>query len=698
MTRFRVVRIAPSDFKVAALAAMPSQTPPQSTVPSDTTPRASGRSFSSLDRELCTNLDQALGLEWLLTDGCGGYASSTVVQCPTRKYHGLLVAPPASTAKRYLFLSRYEEHLVVDGHSFPLSIARYEDLWSPEGHLCQESFDLVPFPSSLYRIGEAEVRREILMPKGRHAVLVKYSITGVDEAVELQLRPLLPFREADALTVENTHLNSTVTEFGSGFSVQPYDGLPGVSFSWTGSDTEFESDSGWFNNIEYSEEIARGYPGREDQWCPGIIKLRLEPKKDVIVACAMNLAIENPAELWDSESERQVREAAAVLGDLPSRLALTADAFIYRATDGRPGIMAGFPWFLEWGRDTYIALPGLTLARGKRELCGEILAAALPFLRDGLLPNIFANTPADSHYGSADAALWYARAVRAYDLAGASEEEILERYLPALTSIAVGYRDGTGLGIKCDESGLPRMGSADLNATWMDAVTEFGPVTPRHGFPVETCALYYFLLAYLEDLNHRRGDLQVEAEWREAKRLAGRAFMERFWIEDQRYLADVWDADVREESVRPNMVIAAALEFSPLTREQRTDVVQRAELELLTSRGLRTLSPKHADYIGHYGGTPLERDGAYHQGTVWPWLLGFFTEAWLRSIGTRVKDLRRVREVLDGFEEHMNEAGLLQCSEVFDGDPPHTAGGSIAQAWSTSELLRAFKMVEERKP
>ncbi len=659
---------------------------------------ASGRALASVDHESCQQLESALSREWLLTDGRGGYASSTIVQCATRKYHGLLVAPPASTAKRYLFLSRYEEHLVADGHHFPLSIARYGELWSPQGHLSLESFELVPFPSSLHRIGEAEVRREILMPKGQHAVLVRYSIRGTTEDVELELRPLLPFREADALTEENTHLDGTVTRASSGFSVQPYQGLPGVSFSWAGCEAEFEEEPGWFNDIEYTEETARGYPAREDQWCPGIVRLTLKPNSDAVVACALNLPIKDPVELWATESARQVKASANVLGDMHSRLSQTADDFIYRALDGRPGIIAGFPWFLEWGRDTYIALPGLTLTRGKRELCGEILAAALPFLNNGLLPNIFGNTPEASHYGSADASLWYARAVCAYDRAGASEEEILERYLPALTSIARGYRDGTGLDIACDEGGLPRMGSKDLNATWMDAVTVDGPVTPRHGFPVETSALWYFLVAYLEELNARHGDETAEAEWREAKRLAGRSFVERFWIEDGRYLADVWDDGVRETSVRPNMVIAAALEFSPLTRGQRTDIVQRVEAELMTPRGLRTLSPKNVDYIGRYGGEPLERDGAYHQGTVWPWPLGFFCEAYLRAIGTRVKDARHLRELLAGFEEHIDESGLLHISEVFDGDPPHKPGGSIAQAWSTSELLRAFKMIEERQP
>ncbi len=678
---------------------MPSTTPVQPHGTSRGT-LPSGRSLLSIHHDQCLRLRHVLAREWLLTDGRGGFASSTPLLCPTRRYHGLLVAPVAGSGggKRHLFLSRFEEHVVRGERRFPLSVGRYSEVFSPRGHRSLESFDLVPFPSSLYRIGRAEFRREILVPRGRHAVLVRYAVSGALADVELELDPLLAFREADSLTFENDALDPSVEELPRGFAVRPYDGLPKLAFTWAGTGGSFEPRSTWFNGVEYQEELARGYPGHEDLWSPGCLRLATGGESEIVVAASLGEPIEDPLELWHEESRRRVLRASSVGTGTRSVLDLAADEFLYRASDGRPGVIAGFPWFGEWGRDTYIALPGLTLARGDLELAGEILTAALPFLSGGLLPNVFGADPESSHYGSADASLWYALAVLRYDRAGAGEDEIVERFLPALAEIAESYLAGTGLEIVCDEGGLPRLGTTELNATWMDAVTPDGPVTPRNGFPVETSALWYSLLAHLEELEVRRGDERAAKRWKKAKRRAGRTFVERFWIEDKRYLADVWNEDGRDESVRPNMVIAAALEASPLKRGKRTDVVQRAEVELLTPRGLRTLSPQSEGYVGRYAGGPDERDGAYHQGTVWPWPLGFFCEAWMRAIGTRGRDVEHLRGLLDEFAPHLAEAGLLHCSEVFDGDPPHAAGGTIAQAWSTSELLRAYAMLDRRSP
>ncbi len=674
----------------------PATSRPTAERPSPTAP--SGPPLFTMAREDCMRLQHALRREWLLADGLGGYATSTVLMCPTRRYHGLLTAPAITgpgAAKRHLFLARYEEHAVRGETRFPLSIARYRGLWSPQGHRSLESFELVPFPSALYRIGSASIRREILVPRGRHAVLVRFGVSGAEPDVELHLRPLCAFRDADALAVENTALDPTVTDLLRGFRVRPYGALPALCFTWSGAPATFEREPVWYRGIEYEEELARGYPGHEDQWSPGTLRLALGGEGEAVVAASLGEPIDDPAELWREESRRRVVRASAARLDEPKRvLDLTADEFLYRALDGRPGILAGFPWFGEWGRDTYISLPGLTLARGELELAGEILTAALPFLRGGMLPNVFGRDPEGSSYASADASLWYALAVRRYDEAGASEEELVERFLPALVEIAESYRAGTGLDIACDEGGLPRLGSPDLNPTWMDAVTSTGPVTPRFGFPVETSALWCSLLAHVEDLWTRRGDAAAAKTWRAAKKLAGRTFLERFWIPEKRTLADVWNEGARDESVRPNMIVAAALEDCPLTRGQRTDVVQRVEVELLTPRGLRTLSPKDKAYIGRYGGAPDERDGAYHQGTVWPWLMGFFCEAWLRGVGTRKRDLDMLRAHLDAFAPHLAEAGLLFCSEVFDGDPPHAPGGTIAQAWSSAELLRAYALLD----
>ncbi len=660
-----------------------------------------------LDRESLLLLERSMTREWLETDGRGGYASSTVLMCPTRRYHGLLVAPPRGSIRRHVFLSRFEETLHGGGRSVPISMARYPGLWSPHGHQAIASFDLRPWPSFLYLFGSARIERDVLMAKSLRAVLLRYRVSGQGNRVELALRPLLAFREADALTFENMALDPRTERIAGGIRCQPYAGLPPIHIVAGGAVARFEADPVWYRQIEYPSDLARGYDGREDQFSPGVLRIPIESGVDVIVAASLEDPVSAPEDLWERETAARKAALAECAGDpVRTRAAArhVADDFLFRTADGRLSVIAGFPWFGEWGRDEFVSLPGLLLARGRTSECREALEGALPFLNGGLMPNVFGASAADSDYGSADASLWFARAVRLLELASgpasAKGRDVAERFLPALEEIARCYRDGTRLGIACDEGGLVRAGSPEHNATWMDARTAEGPVTPRDGCAVEIEALWYSLLAYLEDIHKRRGESARASarasEWGALKRKAGASFLERFWLPEG-YLADSWKDGAIERAMRPNMVIAAALEWSPLTRERRADIVRAAETELLVPYGLRTLEPRDPRYHGRYGGGPEERDRAYHQGTVWPWLLGFFCEAWLRAFGRGEPELERVRGLLSALDHQLERAGLLHVSEVFDGDPPHRPGGTIAQAWNTAEILRAWSLVEEAR-
>jgi predicted glycogen debranching enzyme len=594
----------------------------------------------------------------------------------------------------HVFLSRFEETLEGGGKSMPISMARYRGLWSPLGHQCIERFQLAPFPSWLYLFGNARIQRDVMMVRGQHTVLVRWRVSGQKNAVKLSLKPLLPFREADALTVENDVLDKRIERIARGIVARPYQGLPSLAIT-VGGTSEFIDDAVWYRGLEYATDIARGYDGHEDQYSPGTFAVSLQDGVDVVVAATLGEAIADPRALWEREAKRRAAAAEARAEGMRGIVSVAADAFLYRANDRRLGVIAGFPWFLEWGRDTFLSLPGLLLARDRVDECGEALAGSLAFLRRGLMPNVFALTPEASAYNSVDASLWFARCVRLYEQAGAPTKEIVERFLPALREIAKAYRDGTDLGIRCDAGGLIVAGGPHLNATWMDARLPSGPVTPRDGCAVEIEALWYFLLAYLEHLEKAAGNADAARAWSEARTRAGQTFLERFWMAKERRLADVWNDGALDRSVRPNMVIAAALEWSPLSNEQRADIVTCARAELVTPRGLRTLRPLETAYIGHYGGNTEERDRAYHQGTVWPWLVGFYVEAALRSQAVSVAQLRAL---LDGFEEHLSAAGLAHLSEVFDGDPPHRPGGTIAQAWSTAEWLRADQLLRQRGP
>ncbi len=648
-----------------------------------------------------------LELEWLETDGRGGYAASTPSLCPTRRYHGLLVAPFDGTAERHVFLARFDEVLrpeavvvdgrLLDGSALPLSVARYGDVWAPRGDRALESFSATPQPSATYRFGPTCLRREVRSVRGRHAVLVRYTLLEGPGPLTLELRPLLPYRRAGWLTVENDALDPAAVVDERGVRVRPYATMPELVLTCT-HEAPFEAAPTWYRNVAFDVDRARGDEGREDEFSPGILRVHLKPGDPCTVAAALVERIDDPRAAWEREGARR-RTAARALAEssdpLGARLERAADDFLYRATDGRLGVVAGYPWFGEWGRDTFIALPGLTLARGRVAECAEVLRGALGFLRGGLLPNVFGASVDDSQYHSADAALWFARAVLLYERAGGDQKLVKRELRPALESIAEAYLEGTELGIHVDDQGMLLFGGNGENATWMDARTHAGPVTPRHGSPVEIAALWCSLLGSLEELAGGRAEAR---RWRGHARTAAATFKARFWDDERQMLADVWCDGQRDLAVRPNAVLAAALELAPLTKPQRLAVVRLAEARLLTPRGLRTLAPGEPGYAGRYAGGPEERDAAYHQGTVWPWLLGSYVEASLRAARPTKKRLAELRELVDGLAPELDRAGLEHLSEVFDGDSPHAPGGAFAQAWNTAEWLRARRMLADGLP
>jgi len=646
-----------------------------------------------IEREELLRLDSSLGRSWLEGDGVGGFAASTVLLCATSRYHGLLVATPQGSVKRHVFLSRFEETLVAQGREFPLSMARYGGgVLHPPGHQYVSDFELRPYPTWTYRIGDVEVRREILCVRGSPTVLVRWKLVGGDAEWRLRLRPITPCREADALTFTNVYLVRDVKRIPHGVAARPYASLPAVSIT-TNRPATFVPDAHWHRGIQFDDDIARGYGGHEDQFSPGRFEVDMKQGEEFVVAATIGERVADPAALFRAESRRR-RGGTSASSGTRAALERAAEHFVFRAPTDRLGVVAGFPWFGEWGRDTCISLPGLLLPRGKVAECGEALVALSKYLRRGRLPNRFGADPSTSEYKASDPAMWFARAVRLWELAGGDDATLRRRLYPALAEIVRGHRDSKADDVFLDDGGLLVAKSTTTAATWMDAVMDGVAVTPRSGCAVDVNALWCFLLEYVARLAKRAGKSKDAREFGAMKRRAYATFVARFWLADERRLADVWRDGVVDRCVRPNMVIAAALEFSPLATEQRAACVEVARAELLTPRGLRTLSPRDPDYRGHYEGDVRSRDGAYHQGTVWPWLSGFYVEAYLRAHGRGAASKRHVREHLDDFAAHLDERSLGQVSEVFDGDAPHRAGGAWAQAWSVAELLRAWALVE----
>lgn len=630
--------------------------------------------------------------EWLLADGTGGYACGTVDDLPRRRYHGLWIARPPGGARRWNVVAGLDER-VVDGDR-----VRYlaHVAWRDGARSVPQAavaFAHRPLPSWRFWGEGFDVQRIVALRRAsRGAVpccLVRWQNHG-SRVVRLHVRPLLGWCDADQLPPATERFDASVQARGASWGVRPDGALPTLWLSVAGI-AAFRSDPAWYRGFLYATDRERGYDHIGDRWTPGVLELEIGPGAAAVVAFALGEPCADPGAAFDDAAAGPSPSAAgaALPGLLATRLARTADDFLYRDDAGRLGVLAGFPWFSEWGRDVFVALPGLTLARGWQDLCAEVLRGALPYLRDGLLPNVYGASPATSHYDSCDAALWFALAVQRFADHGGDPVLVREALVPALAGIAAAYQRGTMLGLAVADNGLLRAGAPDLNATWMDARTAAGPVTPRHGLPVEIQALWYALLAFLAERDGR--------SWAAARDRCGAAFVREFWLADAGFLADrVHDGTV-DRSVRPNMLVAAALPRAPWTRAQRAAIVAKARAELLTPVGLRTLSPLDPAYRGRYEGGVDERDRAYHQGTAWPWLGGFYVEAALRAATSRgrSREAAALRAWLDGLLPELDRAGLDHVSEVFDGDPPHRPGGTFAQAWNTGELLRACALVAE---
>jgi len=634
--------------------------------------------------------------EWLLADGGGGYACGAVDDLARRRYHGLWTVRPAGSARRMLVVAGVDERVLDGERTLHLMHAHWRDLQAPSPPQARIDFAPRPLPSWTFTAlagSDVRIERTVALRSaiaGGPPLLVVRWTNRSPRWLRLVVRPLLGWGDADHLMHAHDGFDGTVHARGASWGVRPDGTLPMLWLTAAGI-AAFRGEATWYRGFFFGEDRARGYDHHGDRWNPGVLEIDLAAGSDATVAFALGEPCGDPAATFDglaAAAVQQERAVATARDPLRARLERSAGDFLFRADGGRLGVLAGFPWFCEWGRDVFIALPGLTLARGRKDLCAEALTGALPFLQKGLLPNVYGPTPADSRYNSCDAALWFSLAVQRFADAGGEPQLVRGKLLKALASIADAYVAGAELGLCVDRAGLLCAGGEHLNATWMDAETAKGPVTPRAGLPVEIQALWYSLLAFLAE---------HDAKWQAARDRCGSAFVRQFWLADTKYLADRVCDGVADRSVRPNMVLAAALPRSPLTAEQRAAVVTKVRGELLTPRGLRTLSPLDRAYRARYEGGPESRDTSYHQGTAWPWLMGFFVEASLAAAGSKGRraEAKALRAWLDGLWPELFRAGLDHVSEVFDGDEPQRPGGTFAQAWNSGELLRALALCEQ---
>ncbi len=626
-------------------------------------------------------------LEWLETNGLGGWASSTVSGAHSRRYHGLLVAATEPPVGRTVLLSKLDEIVHVEGAAWDLGCNRYPGAVHPHGYRHLTRFRRGLFPVFEYQAGGAHLRKTVAAVAGENTTLVVYELVESSGPVELELLPLLTWRNFHSLGPATVLSEQTDFEDGLFISRPTADG-PTVHLQVPGAD--FDSGPDWYRGFEFEVERRRGLDFREDLWTPGTLRRRLDPGERLgIVISTEDPRGRDAVALLDEERERRQRLLADLSTEDPATrlLSLAADQFVvHRGADLRT-LIAGYHWFADWGRDTMIALPGICLATGRLEDAKRILAAFAASVDKGMLPNRFPDAGETPEYNTVDATLWFFVAIHQYLEQSNDAEFVRGELLPVLREILSWHDAGTRYGIHTDEDGLLLAGEPGVQLTWMDAKVDDWVVTPRQGKAVEINALWYNALRILGELEVRLGDEESGCELGKRAERVRRRFNRLFWNEELGCLYDVVEDGRADPSIRPNQLFALTLPYPLLAKTKALKVLRVVQDKLLTPVGLRSLSPDHPDYRPIYVGGPLERDGSYHQGTVWSWLLGPYVDALLRYRGEAGR--KEARGLLDEACGHLSEAGVGTVSEIFDAEPPHTPRGAVAQAWSVGELLRA---------
>ncbi|MBO8141712.1 MAG: glycogen debranching enzyme family protein [Firmicutes bacterium] len=644
--------------------------------------------------------------EWLVTNGLGGFACGTVAGTHTRRYHGWLIAALDPPVDRRLLWVKAEERILGPMKERWLSVNEYGGAVHPDGWRYLAGFRVYPFPTWTFLVDGIVLERTIFMVFGQNTTVAVYRLIRGPSPVEISLDLLVNCRDYHH-TLRANGWPFRQHPMPHGTWIEAYPGAPPVCLAG-GPKGRYEPDPAWHYDFRYRIERERGLDWAEDHFRPGRIILRLDGPGDeaaVVAHCPVPgtanspPAHEAPASLarWATRGYRaEAARRRALVDSAPfphpdcQRLAVAAGDFLARRKDGAATIVAGYPWFADWGRDAMISLPGLLLATGRLDTAREVLLTFAEHRRDGLLPNRFDDSGRGAEYNAVDGPLWFVYAVWKYAQAGGDRTAVRSELLPAAVDILEHYVRGTRYGIRVDGDGLVCAGEPGVQLTWMDAKAGEWVVTPRAGFPVEVNALWYNALRAVESLATRLG-LPGGSRWGRLAASVRKAFRARF-RHPQGWLYDVVGQEGPEAGdIRPNQLFAAALPFPVLSPREGSSMVDWVASRLLTPVGVRTLDPGHPDYRGTYGGNQIERDGAYHQGTVWPWLLGPFANACLTTRGRDRGSRAFIQRLWTPLSAHLSGEGALgQVSEIFDGDPPHEPRGCFAQAWSVAEWLRIW--------
>lgn len=635
-------------------------------------------SYIEFDKEQLVNINFSKSREILRCSHTGAFANTTLVGLNTRKYHGLFIAPQDRIDhERHVLVSNLNETIIVNNMDFHLSMNQFKGgIINPKGNKYLQQFTADGIPTYLYRVGKFNFTKEIIFLKNSDRLIIKYTMLDNYDSASFQFQPLLAFRSIHQLTHANDQVNTQFESVENGVGFCLYDNYTPVYLQCS-SPITYQHHPDWFYNVEYEEELNRGYEGVEDLYTPGSFTAEVKDKELFITIGTEPIKTENIAKLYTDDIKQHTSRSSFF-----NCLQNAADQFIVKRND-KTEVIAGYPWFGRWGRDTFIALPGLTLALGKPELCKEIMDSMIEDMNEGLFPNI--GSGANAAYNSVDAPLWFFRTLQLYAQITHTEKKIWKEYGETMKRILSAYRHGTLNNIRMLDNGLIYAGGPGLALTWMDAVIDGRPVTPRTGCQVEINALWYNAVKFALEMARLAKDSDFIYDWEPMVQDFPTVFKDTFWSKEIGYLADYVNGDYKNFQIRPNMMIATSLPYSPISEKIRQLILKRTCEELLTDKGIRSLSPNDPEYKGHYFGNQAARDAAYHQGTCWIWLLFPFTDGMLAVY--QKSAIPVLQRILYKFDNCMTSYGISTIAEITDGDPPHKPNGCISQAWSVAALL-----------
>ncbi|HBX49505.1 MAG: amylo-alpha-1,6-glucosidase [Bacteroidetes bacterium RIFOXYA12_FULL_35_11] len=645
-------------------------------------------SYLNFDKTQLINLEYSLKRELIRSNRAGSYASTTIVGCNTRKYHGLLCIPlPHLDGGKHVLLSALDETVIQHDASFNLGIRKYPGTYEPRGHKYIRDYESEPIPAIIYRVGGVLLKKEMLLSSMEDKVLIRYTLLEAHSPTKLRFKPFMAFRNIHALSKANLDVNTNYFSCKNGIRLKLYYGYPELFMQFS-KKVEYVPVPHWYYNIEYHEEQKRGYEYLEDLYVPGYFETSIKKGESIVFAAGVeDSATVGLIKEFDKEISMRIPRSS-----FEHCLINSAQQFIYKRNK-KTDIVAGFPWYGRWGRDTFIALPGLTLCQDDKKTCKDVLDTMSSEMKGFLFSDIGVDSVAEC--SAADAPLWFIWAIQQYNDYTKKPENTWKEFGAKIKKILKGYREGKDSRILMHKNGLIYAGQPGKALTWMDAEVHGKPITQRMGYAVEIQALWYNAVCFSIALAKKNKDNAFVKEWSEIPELCKTSFNQLFWDPTKGHLADYVDGEYKDWTVRPNQVFATSMEYSMIADEIKKAVLDNVEADLLTPRGLRTLTPKSPLYKGIYEGNPAERDEAYHQGAARPWLLGHFAEGYLKLYGKA--GISFIEKIVNGFEKELTIYGVGTIGELFDGDPPHEPKGAVSLACSVGELLRVGKLISVYK-